>query len=750
MTVTDNGRSGHDYPPEWGSFDPAVHLDDDPTNHDRTGGDHPPEVVGGPSTPAFTDQPTGGQPDGPVTRGPIIEPWLRDRSERRTRARSWASRKVHNAAWLVARGFPGCWWTLTVQSWRGGQVGLDAWWALATSREERRQLAGVEAEQGVTARRSEAPRWYVPILIFVGVAAAGLTTLVLTVWTVVVAFWPLSISTLVLLLVLSIALPVLGWIGRPADAPSVLDSVRMADADRREQLTEARVLRALSMTLAKIDQSNPDRAATIVAPGLSRVRGRQPGSEVVIDLPEGFTAGQIIEKKHELASALRLPEDTVWPEPVKRSHPGRMRLFVSDEPMSQMGNVHWPHLQTGFLNLFEPVFIGLDQQGQPVSACLDTQGGIMAAKPRMGKTALLRLWGAVVALDTRAELWWYGGKGGGDGVPLERICHRYGSTADIDALAPQVDAELDEAIADMVWRYDRMTELKKQGVISATQVNDALVELEPRLAHKVIIIDECHELFSFGKLGKAITAKVATLAKRGPAVGIIILVATQEPDADAVPTEIRNQLGLRWCFKVMGQPVNDMALGTGAYKAGYNAMAFDDSDKGICWFLKPDGAPVIMRTAFLNDEARGPDGSPLDELEIVIDRAFQARKAAGRLTGHAAGEQFAPDEADTAHLVEDLVDVWPAGEEQLSNYELLALLQGYKPKKYAGWKVGSITSHLRDEWSGYKPVQCAYHKEDGTRSNRNGVSRRFLHEAYCEVVDAESPLSRGVESGDGH
>jgi hypothetical protein len=75
----------------------------------------------------------------------------------------------------------------------------------------------------------------------------------------------------------------------------------------------------------------------------------------------------------------------------------------------------------------------------------------------------------------------------------------------------------------------------------------------------VIVIDECQVAFD----GDPDTvAMVTDLGKRGPAAGIIVLLATQRVDAQSLPTGISSNAVLRWCLKVTGQVENDMNANT--------------------------------------------------------------------------------------------------------------------------------------------------------------------------------------------
>ena len=83
----------------------------------------------------------------------------------------------------------------------------------------------------------------------------------------------------------------------------------------------------------------------------------------------------------------------------------------------------------------------------------------------------------------------------------------------------------------------------------------------------------------------------------------------------------------RLCLKVPDQVSNDMILGTGAYKAGYNSVIFRArTDAGLAW-LKADGDPQVVRTYYLD----------LNDSQRIAARARAMRERIGVLSGFALG-----------------------------------------------------------------------------------------------------------------
>jgi DNA segregation ATPase FtsK/SpoIIIE, S-DNA-T family len=115
--------------------------------------------------------------------------------------------------------------------------------------------------------------------------------------------------------------------------------------------------------------------------------------------------------------------------------------------------------------------------------------------------------------------------------------------------------------------------------------------------HPIVVgLDECQRWFEHPTHGKELEAIVTDLVKRGPALGIVVMLATQRPDAKSLPTGISSNAATRFCLKVMGQVENDMVLGTSSYKNGTRATMFSRRDVGIGYLVGEGDEPRIVRT----------------------------------------------------------------------------------------------------------------------------------------------------------
>jgi S-DNA-T family DNA segregation ATPase FtsK/SpoIIIE len=167
----------------------------------------------------------------------------------------------------------------------------------------------------------------------------------------------------------------------------------------------------------------------------------------------------------------------------------------------------------------------------------------------------------------------------------------------------------------------------------------------------------------------------------GRAYGIILVLATQRPDKDSLPTQIRGIVTARFCLKVPDQDSNDMILGTGSYKNGYNAAAFRaKADAGLGW-LKGEGEAQVVRTYYLD----------LPATERVSARARVLRDQAGVLSGYALGEDGAEPPRDFAA---DVLSVFGA-DANLWTETIASRLAERIAGGYAGITKEAVASQLK-------------------------------------------------------
>ncbi|MDO5698736.1 MAG: hypothetical protein Q4G51_12280 [Dermatophilus congolensis] len=661
-----------------------------------------------------------------LPRKPLLPRWVTDVPTLKSAA-VWAITYAGHASAFHALRAP-VYWARLAQHAPTGAVRL-AWagarWSVdADSRPVRLALAaaadrvsyGVE-DAKTYVRLEEQRRSLVRQRLAITGALLGLVALLLP------AVWVASSVPVRVVLVLTAA-ALLGWVGRPRDVAVVSRPVDTASVPR---LTSDVILTALgALGIAELNKNL--RTGSDAVRFVSPITRDGAGFRAEIDLPAGVTAGDIAERRDRLASGLRRPIGCVWPEGEADTHAGRLILWVGDKPMHKTKPVPWPLLKRGTVNVFEPFCFGTDPQGRPVTLTLMFASGLVGAVPRVGKTFAVRLIALACALDPRCELHLFDLKGGADWLPLESVAHAFrvgDDPEDVDYILRDARA----LRADMSRRYKTIRALSRD-ICPEGKVTDALASDWRLGLHPVLwSADECQALYAHPDHGREFADIMTDLAKRGPAVGIMVWNATQRPSSDSVPTALSAVSVIRFCLKVAGQTENDIILGTSAYKNGTRATMFTRADKGVGYLVGEADDPQIVHTAYID----GPTA------EAIAARARSARLAADRITGHAAGVTPHTDETDAETILDHLAAVWPAtadsSPETRAWCETLAeRLALARPDLYDGWTAEQIAPALRPHGIGTRNIKRA-----GTV--RRGITRTDL----LAALDARTTADEHAE-----
>ncbi|GAA3621378.1 FtsK/SpoIIIE domain-containing protein [Lentzea roselyniae] len=678
-----------------------------------------------PAEVTLVDQPGGDSIDWvrrlqQAKREPILPEYLRSMSEAKATAKWVAGYYAHTAGYHVVRS-PLYGLRLAVRAPRGVLLLAAAtgrWVSDAEGRQVR--AASVRSDDAATylrlsAQRDARVRFRAVVLgigLLVGVPALMLLPDAVPSW----VMWACS----------ALALAVLGKLGTPADKPVVSPAVV---ASRYAKLTSDAVTQALaSLGIASINQAlkADPRSIGFVSP----IHKDGPGWRAEIDLPGGATAEDIIKNRSKLASALGRPLGSVWPEGRADISPARLVLWVGDEDMSQAKQPAWPLRKGDAIDLFDPQPFGTDVRGNWVRFTLMFVSGVIGAVPRMGKTFALRLLLLIAALDPRAELHVFDLKGTGDLSPLEPVSHRYRAGDEEDDILYALTA-LRELQKELRRRAKVIRELPRD-LCPDSQLTTELASKKSLGLHPIVIgADEVQIWFEHKDHGAEIEEIVTDLVKRGPATGIVTLLATQRPDSKSIPTQISDNAILRYCLKVAGQVPNDMVLGTSSYQNGERATQFNfKRDKGV-GLLK---GVVDETTTVKGVKFNGPDS------EALVARARAHRLAAGRITGYAAGLDVTVDETESAAntLLADLLNVFGDKDKRWSE-SLVDALAEFRPDQYGPWgeldggtaKATQLAAALKPFGIGTGQV-WGTDRETGKGANRKGVERAHIAAALTE------------------
>ncbi|MGW2920395.1 hypothetical protein ACWDBF_21390 [Streptomyces angustmyceticus] len=455
------------------------------------------------------------------------------------------------------------------------------------------------------------------------------------------------------LLMLLGAMTVGAWHGRPGVEPPL-------ESDQAAELTagavglvksDARVIRGeadLVTALVKagiVEKSEQDETSVI---GVIRSQG--PGWTATIELPAGRTASDAIAKIGPLASALKVKAGQLElsADTSEDGHEGQFSIWVanSDNPFgegktrSELAAAEvWDFWANG-------VPLGLD--ARQTRRCLDLLWSslLVGGLKGYGKSYLARLIAAAAALDPYVRVIVIVGKSGPDWAPLKKIAHAYVSGATPDKLR-QIHDVLDETIADMQQRGEDLEQLFETD--PATCPEGKLTRELARQSGRgltLLLVDELQELLlaaamtkvkvggedeeegGRGRSGKTVLVeKFARFVNVTRFVGGMGLFVTQRPDANSVPTELREVCDKRASARVKGQGSARMVLGDEAVGAGAAPHMLREVHRGV--FVLDEGA----ESGHVNLKA---DAIDLPEFGKICERGQQLRINAGTLTGYAA------------------------------------------------------------------------------------------------------------------
>jgi len=455
-------------------------------------------------------------------------------------------------------------------------------------------------------------------------------------------------------------LALLGVAGRHPDKPVIS---RYVSVQYQRPVTSTEIVDALAAIGIK-------GQVEFVAP----IQVDGPGWRAEFDLPPGVLAETVLEKRKQLAGAMRRPLTTVWPETDPDAHPGRCVLWVAKQDPAKARRRIWPLLSDGRTDMFEDFPFGFDPRGRVVHLNLMYTNLLIGGVPGSGKTSAVLVIALAAALDPQCEMWVYELKGSGDLEPVRPVCHRYVSGDDDEDCRAALDA-LRALEQEMNRRKAVIRDLPIEDVPNGRKVYPHLARRrELGLRPLVAIFDECHTLFEHEEYGKEAAEIAGRLIRKARAYGIILVITTQRPDARSLPTVVSGNVSTRFCLAVVGQQANDMVLGTSMYKNGIRATMFDPrKEAGTGWLSRSAHDNRIVRAAFLTQ----------DEAMAVGRRALAMRRAAGTLTGQAAGEQVTP--VDTTTIVDHLRAVWPDGADRVHSHRLVEALAAYRSDLYGAW-----------------------------------------------------------------
>lgn len=439
-----------------------------------------------------------------------------------------------------------------------------------------------------------------------------------------------------------VAIVVFGVLGRKDDQRLVEMPIGTSPSEPGKPTAEmivAALCRSsiVGMPVAKTDQAREE--ISIIAPGVAT---HPHGYVVELELPAGVTVDAVVDRRENLAAALRRNLSTVWPSGNPDRHPGYLRLFLGHKPLNTVRQPPWPITEGRAISIFDPIPFFTDEENRWVDISLDDTHVAMGGASGSGKSVGLRALGVAVAFDLPTRIIVLDGKLSGDLSCIRKLCHAYFEGAEPEDVQDLLKC-LRWLVTERTRRARFLASLPREENRKSRVTRELVAKYPEQLSSIVVLIDECQVYTEYGDARNKAEKKVrdeflslfTTLARLARSVGIHLVFVSQKPDAVVLPSAIMGNCGVRVAYRVLEQTHNDQILGTSARKNGMDATKFTRKEAGLAWIRGGETADTMLgRTCSAMVD--------LDTADELADQAFEMRRARGLLTGQAAGEEDDP------------------------------------------------------------------------------------------------------------
>jgi S-DNA-T family DNA segregation ATPase FtsK/SpoIIIE len=303
-----------------------------------------------------------------------------------------------------------------------------------------------------------------------------------------------------------------------------------------------------------------------------------PGELASVYVPRGATVVDLDKASRAMAGCLRVSDVRVVHDREDRSH--AELSIIRRDPFTVMTDMQWPLLGAEQTNVREPMPMGLDEYGHEVKMRLLSRNLLVGGAPDAGKSTFLRMPTAYAALDPNARLWLMDGKR----VEFEawRTCARgFVSGRDLEG-AVKMLTELYDEVDD---RYKRMTAAGQVFLPDDMPVDFLLVDELPVYTRPATNADTKTK-----EQVKTIHGLLYGIVAQGRAAALVSIFSLQKPDANAIPTEIRDLIDNKFALHCNTRAMSNTILGDGAGEEGTaNAAEIPAGQPGVGYYVGDDG-----------------------------------------------------------------------------------------------------------------------------------------------------------------
>jgi S-DNA-T family DNA segregation ATPase FtsK/SpoIIIE len=378
-----------------------------------------------------------------------------------------------------------------------------------------------------------------------------------------------------------------------------------------------------ALRAAHVEAGIIDEFADIQPIGLPAPTGS--GILVVYDLP-GVSWEVVRDKLTRLAAALRVTARYMTVE--RGIHEAQVILWIPIGDPFARGAVRHPLLDEDRWDAWDPAPFGETARGQVVPLRLLYSNYLGGGKPASGKTFAARSVAAPFILDHDVDLYCANGKGDPAWDAIEPLCEVF-ICGRSDDHARRVSEMLDRVRDEM---NDRMTNRRR--------MTGSQIEPGDGLRLLAVIIDELQNYTTNGQpcdkrvygrkatVGQYIDFQLTDIVKNGRCAGVILIEMTQKPSEKSLCTDHRDQVGTRFCTKVMTYQTSNMILGASLSKFGYDASQLPGKHRGL-GILVPDMEENVLDDAIGDNPTVRPYFISDEDWRDLCARGLRLREEAG-------------------------------------------------------------------------------------------------------------------------
>ncbi|WP_216209149.1 zonular occludens toxin domain-containing protein [Amycolatopsis aidingensis] len=413
-----------------------------------------------------------------------------------------------------------------------------------------------------------------------------------------------------------------------------------------------------------------------------RVRFEMPpvldgkGWRTQVALPPACPVEEIVKRKNTLAHNLVRYPIEVWPTEPK---PALLDLWVAKSGALSGPVDPWPlleDLERASTDYFAGVPAGVTIKGDVVRGRLFEANYVFGGMMGSGKSTLAITLTLGAMLDPLVDI---------DVVVMAE-------NADFEPMRPRLrslntgagDETVDTCMNLLTSLYE---DLSVRGAAlrehDARAVTRAIAAKDTRLRPRVVVIDECQNLF-LGQHGRTAIEVASKLMSTARKYAITLMFLTPEPSKDALPRKIITIASNKACFAIGDQNGNDAVLGTGSYKTGISAVGLTPKtdegpgDIGTCMQRGFTAKPGLLRSFYVDQ----------DDAHRVTQRALQLRSQSGT-------EPTALESARQADPLADIATVL-GDRPRMKTQTVLQRLTEHNRAAYGDWTPQRLTAYLTE------------------------------------------------------